>query len=345
MIKFFRRIRQRLLSENRLGKYLLYAIGEIILVVIGILIALQINNANEAKANEERFLGVLQEIKTDLTSDVQSGRGALWRGKEKDSLLRRVLNGELTAADYQNNEDYSLFWLGLNYEPFQYQKSGFAKFENFTGVIPEAYEQVARWISHHYTVECPTFDDSHNGLIEGISKRQEFMALNYPWFNQLQHQARTEEIIDFYLNDPIYMNWIFQSYQFSTTGSNTAMVSLQNSAFRLLILIADLQGEQLEDAEFFTELLGTQLTQQEKEVAGTYIREVENGWTFALEVKAGYLMYDGEFLLKKIEKDKYQSADYPDWFYETVRDDAGNVVEFIMNDTGNGIIYNCAPVE
>ena len=47
MIKFFRKIRQRLLAENRFSKYLLYAIGEIMLVVIGILIALQVNNLNE----------------------------------------------------------------------------------------------------------------------------------------------------------------------------------------------------------------------------------------------------------------------------------------------------------
>ena len=44
MIQFFRRIRQKLLEENRFVKYLLYALGEIVLVVIGILIALQINN-------------------------------------------------------------------------------------------------------------------------------------------------------------------------------------------------------------------------------------------------------------------------------------------------------------
>jgi hypothetical protein len=43
MIKVFRKIRQKMLTENKFGKYLLYAIGEIILVVIGILIALQIN--------------------------------------------------------------------------------------------------------------------------------------------------------------------------------------------------------------------------------------------------------------------------------------------------------------
>jgi uncharacterized membrane protein YgaE (UPF0421/DUF939 family) len=52
MIQFFRKIRQRLLSENRFTKYLFYAFGEIILVMIGILLALQVNNWNEQrKAN------------------------------------------------------------------------------------------------------------------------------------------------------------------------------------------------------------------------------------------------------------------------------------------------------
>ena len=49
MIKFFRHIRQSMINQNRTKKYLLYAIGEIILVVIGILIALQINNWNEQR--------------------------------------------------------------------------------------------------------------------------------------------------------------------------------------------------------------------------------------------------------------------------------------------------------
>lgn len=56
MIKFFRNIRQMFLVENRFNKYLLYATGEIILVVIGILIALQINNWNEDANDEEQQL-------------------------------------------------------------------------------------------------------------------------------------------------------------------------------------------------------------------------------------------------------------------------------------------------
>ena len=47
MIKIFRRIRQQLLTENKFNKYFIYAIGEIILVVIGILIALQLNIQKE----------------------------------------------------------------------------------------------------------------------------------------------------------------------------------------------------------------------------------------------------------------------------------------------------------
>ena len=70
MIKFFRKIRQNLLSEGKTGKYIKYAIGEIILVVIGILIALSINNWNNNKQlrhTEQVYLLSLQnEFKTNL---------------------------------------------------------------------------------------------------------------------------------------------------------------------------------------------------------------------------------------------------------------------------------------
>ncbi|MFD2586976.1 DUF6090 family protein [Croceitalea marina] len=69
MIKFFRKIRQKLLSENKFSKYLIYAVGEIILVVIGILIALQINNWNESRKltdTEKQFtLSLNKDLKQD----------------------------------------------------------------------------------------------------------------------------------------------------------------------------------------------------------------------------------------------------------------------------------------
>jgi len=70
MIKFFRRLRQQFLSENKFSKYIIYAIGEIILVVIGILIALNINNNNEIKKQRAKELHYLNNIKSDLKMNI-----------------------------------------------------------------------------------------------------------------------------------------------------------------------------------------------------------------------------------------------------------------------------------
>ncbi|WNH08818.1 DUF6090 family protein [Thalassobellus suaedae] len=66
MIKFFRKIRQNLLSEGKTGKYLKYAIGEIILVMFGILLALQVNNWNQQKQITKKEHRLLLELKNDL---------------------------------------------------------------------------------------------------------------------------------------------------------------------------------------------------------------------------------------------------------------------------------------
>ena len=69
MIKFFRRIRQKLLSENKLTRYLFYAFGEIILVMIGILLALQVNNWNEERKSRDKEAILVNNIVEDLNSD------------------------------------------------------------------------------------------------------------------------------------------------------------------------------------------------------------------------------------------------------------------------------------
>lgn len=70
MIKFFRKIRQNMIKENKVSKYILYAIGEIVLVVIGILIALQINNNNEARKQRVEELHYLKNLKIDLQLNI-----------------------------------------------------------------------------------------------------------------------------------------------------------------------------------------------------------------------------------------------------------------------------------
>ena len=71
-MKFFRNIRKKLASENKVGSYLRYAIGEILLVVIGILIALQVNNWNEARKNRIQERNFLVRLLTDINTDIEN---------------------------------------------------------------------------------------------------------------------------------------------------------------------------------------------------------------------------------------------------------------------------------
>ena len=69
MIRLFRNIRQKLAAENKVVAYLRYAVGEILLVVIGILIALQINNWNETRKERIVEIKYLKNLKHDLQND------------------------------------------------------------------------------------------------------------------------------------------------------------------------------------------------------------------------------------------------------------------------------------
>lgn len=71
MFRFFRRLRWKLVEENRLLRYSAYALGEILLVVLGILIALQINNANEERLERQRESGYLENLKVDLELNIR----------------------------------------------------------------------------------------------------------------------------------------------------------------------------------------------------------------------------------------------------------------------------------
>ena len=100
MLKFFRTIRKKLIehpSKGRTGdnvrKYLLYAIGEILLVVIGILIALQVNNWNEDRKDRYKELNVLQHLKEDYTSNLE-------QLDEKINIRNRTINSSKWLLSY-----------------------------------------------------------------------------------------------------------------------------------------------------------------------------------------------------------------------------------------------------
>ncbi|TYA54313.1 DUF6090 family protein [Formosa maritima] len=97
MIKFFRKIRQNLLMENKTAKYFKYAIGEIILVVVGILIALQINNWNESRKATLKEIAVSKQLLEDAKQD------SIFFEKRNESLDKMARNMAFSLSNGQTD--------------------------------------------------------------------------------------------------------------------------------------------------------------------------------------------------------------------------------------------------
>ena len=99
MIKFFRKIRQNLLMENKNSKYIKYAFGEIILVMIGILLALQVNNWNEKRKLSNSIESLLVVFENELEANIEESMGLIRRGYFRDSISTRYINNKITRED------------------------------------------------------------------------------------------------------------------------------------------------------------------------------------------------------------------------------------------------------
>ena len=129
MIKFFRKIRQKLLQENRVSKYLIYALGEIVLVVIGILIALQINNWNEDKKALQLEKEIYAVIKSDLKSDISNIESFLeYYDSVRKPLFISFLNEKLTLEDVTENPELLKGFIG--WPDIKINNRGYELFKN-----------------------------------------------------------------------------------------------------------------------------------------------------------------------------------------------------------------------
>ena len=204
MIKFFRHIRQTLIMENKTSKYLKYAIGEIILVVVGILIALQINNWNENRklkmvefqtllALQVDLNASLEDIDRDTKLNKQSLEATLkiknyLAGKEKlsDSI---ILAFEIATFDFKLNDIKAAY------------KSLQAK-----GLELIADNDLRSKIVYFYEVSVPFLQ--RNERTDRL-----FYELLVPYY-QKHLMINTKELIDYNFNDEL----INEKYSYNKPG-------------------------------------------------------------------------------------------------------------------------------
>lgn len=124
MVKFFRKIRQKLINEGNLKRYLIYSIGEILLVMIGILLALQVNNWNEKSKNRITEIQLLETISENLTNDLDDFERNLIHLSNRVQACEVLLNSSKNDIEYHDSLAYHLFYT-IAFPHFTPNRSGY----------------------------------------------------------------------------------------------------------------------------------------------------------------------------------------------------------------------------
>ncbi|MDX1470589.1 MAG: DUF6090 family protein [Flavobacteriaceae bacterium] len=205
MVKFFRKIRHDFLLKNRLAKYLLYAIGEIILVVIGILIALEVNNQNEQRKAEAKVEIIFADIMEELTADIEKTTALMRYYRKRDSIIYLVLNDQIKKQDYENTNSNLLWHLTGWYDTVNLSNDAYINLTRNLDAIPHQYKGLLKDLSVLYNRLKVTVDRNDRSLGEMIEENSKIQMRNYSWYPGTNESHRQDQL-EYMLNDFRYKN-------------------------------------------------------------------------------------------------------------------------------------------
>ncbi len=187
MIKLFRNIRKNLLNEGKTTRYFKYAIGEIILVVIGILIALQINNWNEGRKDNKQMLTNIHSIEEDIESDLLDFQNinALYNKQIKaGSYIIPIMESKNTQI--ADSLKFILDFNEMSSTRTIIKSNDTWNFLNASGIISEFPDSKLKKMLQDYNRD-------YNQLVEGLNvstnpSRIELRKLKYELFSDTEHR-------------------------------------------------------------------------------------------------------------------------------------------------------------
>ncbi|WP_207764273.1 DUF6090 family protein [Hanstruepera neustonica] len=241
MIKFFRKIRQNLLSEGKTGKYLKYAIGEIVLVVIGILIALQINNWNEGrKANKKEQL-ILKELRNSINSDLKAYEDFLIPRLERKKSGLDSLQNYIFDKGIIPDSLFLDFYTKLGQDVFMRFDSGPFEALKSNGLDIISNDSLRTAINNAYTAELPIYtffsNDFYNQNKSEISELQhKFLKLKRVVHEDGRKHIHFDLKVDDILNNQDFL-WVFDLERQKYQEFNSRLKQIKTTLSELKIMI------------------------------------------------------------------------------------------------------------
>jgi hypothetical protein len=201
MPRIFNSIRQRLLKENRLTRYLVYAVGEILLVVIGILIAVNINDWNTDRKQQREIKQLLTVFEKDLAANIKDATSNLEWVTSRDSICQLIVQGKVTRDMYETKAVSPMF---TQYRLTSINKDNLERLlekEDLMGPGSRPLLDLLKTYKFNIDREAIVAERFRTYVYD----QNIFLVDQAPWYSAYRDSSSTEAT-DYFMNDPIYRN-------------------------------------------------------------------------------------------------------------------------------------------
>ncbi len=219
-----------------MGKYFKYAIGEIILVVIGILIALQINNWNEERKEKESLNAIYNLVISDLESDLKTIPEILKYNDNKAPLLKHIIKGNLSLNDYYTNDKYYNLIGGS--EDFSLKTKGYEQLRNFNG---------SDFSSNEVQIKINDFYEKYNTRLEGLNElalddlksNYAYWKENFIWYPDYLIGKESSGFVNYSIENMDYKNRVANYFFLNCGLISEALEEIKIEANKILTLLRE----------------------------------------------------------------------------------------------------------
>jgi hypothetical protein len=203
-MKLFNALRFKTIEGKGLRNYLLYAIGEIILVVVGILIALAINDWNQQKSNQSELERIITVIETDLKSDLKETKNAIKTLKPSQKLISKMLDRPKFKDSIRSCVSCRYILTGTYITNFN--SKGYELLSNYNKDLKTKNKYVDSILSFYETYSRAEFEIKNKLMLDEVVDNMKYLRDHYDWYSDYIAKGKCEDNCLDYFESPNYFN-------------------------------------------------------------------------------------------------------------------------------------------
>ena len=204
-MKLFRKMRAASLEESNASAYWKYAIGEVVFVVVGILLAFQIDTWSERRSAKEHTHYLFAQVQDELALNIKNCNLVLEQYRGKDTLVYDILMRRVTRQDYRENWEYGLVL--LTQQEAEVSVEAFLNLVNSQDALSQTQRSILLELKTLYGTDKTYLDLVNEVTINNVLDYHKKYKEEQTWYGDLfLNREMPEDMIDYCLQDPFYFN-------------------------------------------------------------------------------------------------------------------------------------------